>query len=136
MHFVFDVIIILLGFIGLFVALHIHNKKSKKVPLICPLRSNCDTVIHSDYSKFLGIRVERLGIIYYSLIVIGHGMFLFFPGTLDPFFITVSSVLSACAFVFSIYLLSIQAFILKQWCFWCLVSASLSISIFLLAFFS
>lgn len=136
MHSLFDFIIILLGFCGFFVALHIHTKKSKKIPLICPLRSNCDTVIHSDYSKFLGIRVERLGLLYYSIIVLGHGIFFFFPEYSNSLLVNISSALSAIAFIFSVYLLSIQAFVLKQWCFWCLISAFLSISIFLLTFFS
>jgi len=42
--------------------------------------------------------------------------------------------ISGAAVVFSIYLVSLQAFIVKHWCAWCLSSAAISVLIFTLAY--
>ena len=39
---------------------------------------------------------------------------------------------SVCAFAFSIYLTLLQAFVLKNWCTWCIISACICASIFAL----
>ncbi len=132
----FDLILIVLGLSGFILASHIWHKKTKKRPLICPLRSNCDAVISSKYSKFLGIPVEILGMIYYAFITIVHFIFLIMPELLPEQVLYVSIIASVGAFIFSIYLISVQAFILKEWCVWCLTSAFLCVLIFFTTYIS
>ena len=125
------VIIIFLGFGGFLIAMYIrHHKKNVQEALICPLKANCDTVIHSDYSKFVGIPVETLGMTYYAFITIGYGLVIIFPLIYVP--LVASGLLTATvfAFMFSIYLTLIQAFALKNWCTWCLISAGICVTIF------
>ncbi len=132
MYTLIDFVILVVALGGFSIAAYIRNKKSKKQPLVCPLRSNCDTVIHSDHSKFFGIPVEILGILYY-LIVVGYHLFLIFkPVAASPLLVLLSLLLSTVAFVFSIYLTAIQAFVLRQWCAWCLTSATFCLIIFVL----
>lgn len=119
---------VLLGLSGFVLASFIHNKKSKKKKLVCPMRSNCETVIHSDYSKLFGIHVEVLGMLYYSFIAFAYGIYhlIYLPYIL----LIILSLISLSAVIISTYLISIQAFVIKQWCTWCIFSAMLSVSIF------
>lgn len=128
------IIIIFLAFCGFLIASYIrHHKKNIAEALVCPLKANCDTVIHSDYSKIFGIPVEVLGMIYYSLIAVGYGLAIIFPNLETPIVASGLMFATVCAFVFSIYLTLIQAFALRNWCTWCLFSAAICFLIFILA---
>ncbi len=122
-----------LGLYGFLLASHIHSKKAQKTKLVCPMRSNCDTVIHSDYSTLFGISVEVLGMIYYAFIGGVYGLIFVF-GYSSPLIFLVLLWCSLGAVVFSIYLVLIQALVLRQWCSWCLMSASITILIFLVSY--
>jgi uncharacterized membrane protein len=126
-------VLALVGF-GLASYIHVHKKARQK--LVCPLRSNCETVIHSDYSKFLGVPVEALGMIYYVLAASFHFLLIALPAIVSPSVLLFTLVISTAAFLFSLYLLSIQFFIIKQLCTWCIISAIISTLIFLLTFIS
>ncbi|MDP3731164.1 MAG: vitamin K epoxide reductase family protein [bacterium] len=115
---------------GFFLAFYIHRKKTAHRPLVCPLKSNCDAVIHSRYSKFFGIPVELLGMFYYVLVAASYVIFLKFPELMPSVVVFGVLFMTSAAFVFSLYLTFIQAFVLKQWCTWCLMSAGLCTVIF------
>lgn len=130
----FFVVIIFLGFGGFLIAMYIrHHKKNVQEALICPLKANCDTVIHSDYSKFFGIPVEVLGMIYYAIITVSYGLVIIFPTLYIPIIASSLLALSLFAFLFSLYLTLVQAFVIKNWCTWCLISASICATVFALA---
>ena len=115
---------------GLGVASYIHYTKKCSKPLVCLMGSDCDVVINSRYSKFLGVSLEYWGIFYYSTIIISY-IFLILYFYLIPEIVLLGLVIvTTGAFIFSLYLLFVQAFLLKQWCIWCLLSAMLSIVIF------
>lgn len=118
-------IIIIAGLIGLVISLYIHYKKSAHKVLVCPIGSTCDTVVHSEYSRFFGIPLEYLGIAYYFLIVVGYATFLTFPELKISWMNVFTLTTSTAALLFSLYLTFIQAFILRQWCTWCLFSATM-----------
>ena len=126
----------LLGVSGFFVARLISNHKIKKRPLVCPAGFDCHAVVHSDYSKFLNIRVEVLGMLYYALIAISYFISIFFSGSLPDIFVALVAVSSLGAFVFSGYLIWVQIFVLKKGCSWCFVSASISVAIFVLTVYA
>jgi len=127
--YIYNTIFIVLGVIGFSLAFHIYKKKRAGGPLICPLKSNCDTVITSKYSKVFGIPIEILGMIYYLFVAVVHAIFSIIPGIVTPTLFFVSVFVSAFAFCFSIYLTLVQAFALKEWCTWCLFSAFLCLLI-------
>lgn len=122
--------IVFIAFGGFLLSLFLFHKKRRKTePFVCPLRGRCSEVIHSDYSKFLGIPVETIGLLYYALVAVGHGLVLGFPedlGWLDlPLLIA-----SSAAFLFSLYLTFIQVVALRKLCTWCLLSATFCLFIF------
>lgn len=130
MNTFWHIILIFTAFGGFLLAFYIRHKKQKHETLVCPLNSNCDTVIYSEYSRFLGIPVEILGLLYYGLIAVNYALFLVFPTLVPALLVFLILVLTTAAFLFSLYLTWIQAFALKQWCTWCLISAGLCAVIF------
>lgn len=134
-------IIIFVSFGGFLLSLYIRHKKVAKEALVCPLKFDCETVIFSDYSKLFGIPLELLGMTYYLIVAVSYGIFLGLSGlggglmSIEIPQIIIFGILSLTivAFLFSLYLTFIQAFALKQWCTWCLISAGLCTTIFSLA---
>lgn len=124
---------IILAVLGFIVALNISLKKREQKPMVCPLNMKCEQVLYSKYAKFLGIPLEILGIIYYSTLAVSYSILLFYPYLKNPLFVFSLFLITASGFAFSAYLLSIQAFKLKEWCSWCLMSAFISISIFIIS---
>ncbi|HUC88690.1 MAG TPA: vitamin K epoxide reductase family protein [Candidatus Paceibacterota bacterium] len=127
------ILIILLGIIGFLLASYIYNKKKTKKKLICPMHSNCEQVINSDYSKIIGIPVEVLGIIYYLFTFVAYGLILIFNIQFAALFLLLLGI-SICSVGFSVYLISVQIIVIKQWCIWCLSSSFISLLIFALAY--
>ncbi len=137
-------LIIALSVCGFFVAKYIRRHKKQNKPLVCPIRFDCHTVVHSDYSKFFGIPVEILGMAYYAFTAIFYSGMLVLISTYElpesmvflllPLF-ALMPLLSLVAFLFSTYLIGVQIFILKKGCSWCIVSAIISAIIFAIVFF-
>lgn len=116
--------IIFVAFAGFSLAYYLfHKKRRKSEHLVCPMKGKCSEVINSEFSKFLGMPVEVLGMVYYLSIAVGYGVLVSFPevlGGLAPYLL----VVSVLAFFFSVYLTFIQLVTLKQICTWCLLSAT------------
>lgn len=125
--------VILSSFAGLWIAFYIAFYKKNKVGMICPLKGECEKVLKSEYSRFLHIPVEYLGIAYFAMMAVFYLLFLFSPGyeiahlTLLPLLVG----LSFLAFLFSLYLTYIQISIVKEFCTWCFASVLLATMIFL-----
>lgn len=116
---------------GFGVASYIRYTKKHHQQLVCPIGSDCNVVINSRYSKFLGVPIEYLGMFYYAVIFIAYIILIFAPYLLSGAFLVGLVMFTAISFLFSLYLLFAQAFLLRQWCIWCLLSATLSIAIFI-----
>jgi uncharacterized membrane protein len=130
MSTLWHIILIFAAFGGFLLAFYIRHKKQARETMVCPLHSDCDAVIYSEYSRFLGIPVEILGLFYYGLVAVGYALFLTLPALASPLVVFSVLALTTAAFLFSLYLTFIQAFLLKQWCAWCLASAGLCAVIF------
>lgn len=124
--------IFVLAFCGFMVAKHIYKQKRSNKKLVCPIRFDCHTVVHSGYSKLVGIPVEIFGMIYYGLITISYLFLVFMPGAMPVILVNFLIAMSCVAFLFSVYLIGIQIFVLKKGCSWCIVSAIISMTIFVL----
>ncbi len=120
---------------GFLLAGYVYIKKSKKENLVCPMDGKCDEVVNSRYSKFMGVRVELLGMLYYAMIILAYSFILFMPDVVGDVFKFFMTGITVAAFLFSAYLVFIQAFVLRMWCTWCLFSAGFSTFIFVTAVF-
>ncbi len=126
------IIIGVLAACGFFVASHIYKHKKAKKPLVCPVGFDCNFVVHSDYSEFMHIPLELFGMGYYALLSLFYFLSLFIFDVMPIKLATLVLLSSFGAFIFSIYLLGVQIFALKKGCSWCIVSAVISILIFIL----
>lgn len=115
---------ILFAFAGIILAIYIYTtKRNNSKILVCPIGGHCDTVVNSKYSKFLGIPIEVIGIFYYGFIALFYSISYLKPHLFNEGIFFLVTVFSVIAFLFSVYLVLIQAFALKNWCTWCLFSA-------------
>ena len=118
---------------GFGVSLYIYYTKRHHKQLVCPIGSNCNAVVTSRYAKFLGVSLEYWGMLYYAIIFSAYIVFIFAPHLFSGLFSVGLIMFTAAAFFFSLYLLFAQAFLLRQWCIWCILSAMLSIVIFIIS---
>ena len=116
---------IVIALSGFFLARYIYRKKKRGETLTCPLDSDCDAVVRSQYSTFLGIPMEVIGMFYFAFITLFFLSSIFIPQFNSGYFLFIAPVMTFGAFLFSIYLVSVQLLLIKQWCAWCLISTIL-----------
>lgn len=126
--------LIVLALLGLLDSSYLLLKKLKNEKVVCFLGRDCDTVVKSAYGRILGFPNEALGILFY-LGVVG-AVLLMAQGREVVLGFSIPDLLrsaGALAFLVSLYLVGVQAFLLKMWCAWCLASALINgIILFLL----
>ena len=127
------VAIALLTFIGMVDALFLSIKRNAG-PIPCHITHGCTDVLTSKYSEIAGIPLSWFGLAFYitvfSLVIIK-----LFDDSNNPAQQLSGLIfyLAGAALIVSAFLVGIQAFILKAFCEYCLLSAGLVLTIFLLA---
>jgi len=123
-------IILLLSFLGISDSLYLIYKNRPSKTLVCPINGNCHAVLESKWNKFLGVKNEIWGLLYYFGII---GLAILFITN----FILLEILLSAVSFgfLYSAFLTYIQFAKLKAYCFYCLVSATINLLLFLAVLF-
>jgi uncharacterized membrane protein len=128
-----QITIIILAIIGFAVSFHIHYHKTRDIHLSCIVgQKDCGKVVNSKYNTFLKVHNEVWGMVYYGFIALIYFIALSFPIFQIGQSITIIAVITGGAALFSVYLTLVQIFTIKEYCEWCLVSAGLSILIFVL----
>lgn len=90
----------------------------------------CETVLTSKYSVILGIPDPLLGSIYYLLILVSLVIYL---DSKNKRFLRWTLFFTICGFLFSIWLVYLQAFVIHSYCQYCLGSALTSTILFITA---
>ncbi|OGY82660.1 MAG: hypothetical protein A3F54_00320 [Candidatus Kerfeldbacteria bacterium RIFCSPHIGHO2_12_FULL_48_17] len=115
-------LIVILVFAGIgiintaYLVSHVISKKPVKCLFFPP--EWCHKVQFSKYSRTLGIPNPVTGLGFYLAILILTGLFV--QGTIA--FWPIATIITI-GFLFSVYFTIIQAFVLKAFCTWCVVSA-------------
>jgi uncharacterized membrane protein len=125
--------IAVLSMAGLFVALYLlANKLGLTGPLVCGI-GECATVQASKWSTVGPVPVSALGVAGYLalLVVCLAGLQPARRSSLAVGALLLS--LAAVALAFSAWLTYLEAFVIRAWCQWCVISAILVICIFLAA---
>lgn len=128
-------IAVVLSLAGFSIAAVIAHHKAAKKPLVCPLSTRCDLVTESAHSRFMGIHNEHLGLLYYALVAVLFVVSIFAPSLLGVFTPLALVALPAVGCMFSVYLTLLQAFVIRQWCMWCLGSAAVATMLCLVALY-
>ena len=125
--------LILLSIIGFAVSYYIYYTKKYDRHMYCVIGENCDEVVKSKYGKTFGMENTIPGMLYYMLILLfASALFLnrnLFKADVIYYFVVSAS---AASVMFSIYLTGVQAFVLKKWCEYCIVSSISSLLILLI----
>jgi uncharacterized membrane protein len=125
-------IILVLSILGVAVSIYLSWAYLSGSHIACTTHG-CEAVRSSSYSKLFGIPQPVFGILFY--LAIGFLALISQIGE-KTFTIGIKRliiVFSAFGFLYSVYLTSLEAFVIKAYCDWCLVSAGISTLIFIIA---
>jgi len=122
----------ILSFLGVINALILYwqynryLKTGKK--MYCLMGEDCAKVVGSKYGTHLGFKNEMIGIGYYLLVTSYWVALQKFD--LPEIVNSPILILSVVSILFSIYLIYIQAYVVKTFCSWCLIAIGINLLIF------
>ena len=123
----------LLALVGLFVAVYLTLFKLGVIGQLACAVGSCETVQMSRWATFLGIPVAAWGMGYY-VVVLGIA----FAGTAErwedsPTLPLLLVLLTAWGALFSLWLTGLELFVIHAICQWCVISALISVALFVVA---
>lgn len=95
----------------------------------CTLLEGCEIVTSSVYSTIFGVPVALFGAIFYLIVLL---LSLWYLDSRQSWALLVISYLSVPALLAAVVFVGLQAFVLKAFCLYCLISALTSTIIFIL----
>lgn len=116
-----EILIISIIIINLVLSLYLVYTNSKSGG-ICIIGESCSEVQSSEYGKIFGISLSKIGVISFAVLLV-----IYFLKERYNFLNLIFSILTIIGGLFALYFLSIQAFILKQFCSTCIVIDILAI---------
>ena len=130
----FTVTFIALSIGGILNSGYLVYEHYKKRPLVCPLDHDCSVVTESKWSNVFGVRNEILGLLFYVGIFGAIVFSLFSPNLISTihFLLIIGT---GTGVLFSIFLTLVQIFAIKDYCFYCIISAILTFLLFINSFF-
>jgi uncharacterized membrane protein len=122
----------LVALVGLGDAIYltIHHYTGEKVP--CSVTGGCEAVLTSAYAEIGGIPLAAFGAAAYFLAFSLAILAAFGNRTMWKLFGIQTALMAA----FSLWLIYLQAFVILEYCQFCLLSAATSVTLFLIALFS
>lgn len=127
------IIFLLLSFIGILDTGYLTFQYLRKKPLVCPFNEDCSKILATKWSMILGVRNEILGLLYYIFIF----LIVFISATspeLIPNFNLWIFIITGLGFLYSLFLTLISVFIIKKYCFYCSISAFITMLLFVNSF--
>lgn len=86
----------------------------------CSFITGCDQVLTSDYATLFGVPLAYLGVLYYLTLL--FGVTLYYQTEIDKI-LTGLLLINGSGFLFSLWLIYLQAFVINAFCQFCLISA-------------
>ena len=120
------------SFVGLLDASYLAIKHYSGTIPPCAIAKGCETVTTSQYATMGGVSVALFGAIYYLIILITSIALI---DTGNNFLKKFLSKFSIIGLIASIWFVSLQLFVIKALCLYCIASATSSVAIFTVAFF-
>lgn len=113
-------VLVVCGVVGVLDTLYLIYHKVRGTDVACVFFPNewCHRVQYSPQSKTFGIPNSLAGFFMYGALLI---LTLFYSAGSVAFWPI--QIIAAIGFLFSLYFLYVQAFVLKAFCTWCIVSA-------------
>lgn len=120
----------ILSLLGLFDALLLTAEHYISLTLPCSFSGGCERVLTSQYSTILGQPISLLGVVFYGVVLFLAIHSLSNSEPMPKRFLVGWGLIG---FLSSLVLTGIQAFIIRAWCQYCLLSALTSTVIFIVA---
>lgn len=115
-----------IALVGLIDSAYLTAKHFKGASVPCSLIDGCETVLTSSYAEIFGIPTAAFGVFAYFL-AFSFAILTIFGNKLMW---NVFGVLTVFMALFTIWLLYLQAFVIKAFCQFCLISAATSLILF------
>jgi uncharacterized membrane protein len=122
-----------LSLVGLFVSAYLYLYKIGRIGSLACGSGGCETVQLSSWSRVLGVEVSLIGVIGYALLLV-VALVALQAGVEDrrgP--MRLFTLLAAGGVLFTAYLTFLELFVIHAICRWCVGSAVIIVSIFVLA---
>jgi uncharacterized membrane protein len=124
-------IIFILSIFGICIASYVLYSYVTGSPIVC-VNQGCDLVRKSQYANVLGLPVPLYGLLGYTIISILSFLFTTNVSWKSKIPLT-RFVISFGGFLFVSYLTYLEAFVIKGWCMWCVFSAIIMTTVFILS---
>ena len=119
-----------LAFLGLIDAGYITVKYYSGGEVSCPITGGCSDVLTSSYSQIMGFPVSAYGFIFYLAVLLLAFLYL---DSRKRWIEAAMLLLGLAGFLFTLWFVYLQIFVIEAICFYCMVSALLSTTIVALA---
>lgn len=119
-----------LSFGGIINSGYLFYQHYKKKPLICPLNHDCSVVTESKWNKIFFVRNEILGLLLFVFLFISM-LYLILNQSVFSTLRIIMLIAISLGLLFSIFLVWLQRYVIKDYCFYCLISAIITLFVFL-----
>ena len=125
-------LILVFSFFGLADSAYLAQHALSGAPLLCDIQnfSGCNIVASSQYSYIFGIPIAELGVLFYGILFVLAALEIV---VFDQLLRRALQVIAFVGAAFSLYSVSVQAFVIGSFCIYCLASAIIAFIIFILA---
>ena len=121
--------IIALALVGFTDSAFLLAKRVSGAPIPCFITSGCDTVSKSPYSVLFGVPLAAWGVLFY----LGIGFLaLLYMDTKNLLIAKLIPIATTLGFLSSAYFIYVQKFLIKAFCIYCILSATISTILFAL----
>jgi len=121
--------IIALALVGFTDSAFLLAKRVSGAPIPCFITSGCDTVSKSPYSVMFGVPLAAWGVLFY----LGIGFLaLLYMDTKNLLIAKLIPIATTLGFLSSAYFIYVQKFLIKAFCIYCILSATISTILFAL----
>ncbi|MBI5401694.1 vitamin K epoxide reductase family protein [Candidatus Wolfebacteria bacterium] len=117
-----------LSFVGFLNALYLFVKKIFGSPITCYIFKGCEAVTNSPYSLIFGIPLSFFGVLFYLAIFLVSVRYF---QTQNVKLFKIIFYFACLGLLFALYYLFLQIFVIKALCVYCLVSAAVSVGLFI-----
>lgn len=116
------------GFIGFIDSSYLSVLHYKNIIPPCSLLGECEKVLTSKYAEIGGVSVALFGAFYYLVLIVLSVLYL---DTKQIKYIFVATGAITIGFIFTLWFVYLQAFVIKAFCEYCLLSAGVTTTLFI-----
>src|SRR4051812_49941217 len=122
----------LLSLAGLFISGYLYLYKIGKIGSLACGTGGCETVQLSSWSRFAGLEVALIGVLGYAGLL-ALSLASLQVGESRPWLVRAMAIAAGLGVAFTVYLTYLELFVIHAICRWCVGSAAIIISIFIVA---